>query len=114
MGTFDKQTGVASAIVENWPVPEATREQLGKLRICEHGTHQIDENDPGLNANGEHATTCPDHQTFNARFALRHADAEITATIIEDLRTGGPISRLIEQDIMRNGPIRRALHLRFA
>ena len=48
-----------------------TKEQLARLKICAHGSHQIDENKVGLNAGGARAPTCPDHPTFNAAFAAR-------------------------------------------
>lgn len=93
-----------------------TDEQLSKLHLCEHRTHQVDENVPGLNAGGTNATTCPDDPRFNARFAMEQSGrdaAMITAAILEDLLVNGPIAALIQQDVRAHGPIGRVLRDRF-
>jgi hypothetical protein len=46
-----------------------TNEQLGKLVVCAHGTHQVDTNEPGLGPGGSPATTCPDDPGYNPEFA---------------------------------------------
>jgi len=54
-------------------LPSVTSEMLARLAPCPHGTHQVDENQPGMLAVDGTATTCPDRRDYNNAFAGRHS-----------------------------------------
>lgn len=59
-----------------------TDAEWARLTVCKDG-HQIDLNEPGLQLDGSHATSCPDHPTFSQAFAnleRQYDDAPDSAT----------------------------------